>query len=120
MSGEVTLKQKIVGLAGLTSPLDVRRMSVGLPIVLEAENRQNVLSVESDGLPMDFQWTFNGLNKIHQLLVIISIYIHIGLSMDLIKLINYRLLTHTVLFRPNVHDFGKTFTPRWPKIFLLI
>src|SRR6266446_9853768 len=98
MSGEVTLKQKIVGLAGLTSPLDVRRMSVGLPTVLEAENRQNVLSVESDGLPMDFQWTFNGLSMdlikfINYWLCthIISIYIHIGLSMDLIKLINLHI-----------------------------
>ena len=35
----------------------VRWMSVGLPTVLEAENRQNVLSVKSDGLPMDFQGT---------------------------------------------------------------
>ena len=32
-------------------------MSVGLPMVLEAENRQNVLSVKSDGLLTDFQWT---------------------------------------------------------------
>ena len=35
----------------------VRWMSVGLLTVLEAENRQNVLSVKSDGLLTDFQWT---------------------------------------------------------------
>ena len=54
----------------------------------------------SNGCPMDFQWTFNGLSMdlINYRLCthIISIYIHVRLSMDLIKLINYRLHTHII------------------------
>jgi len=56
---------------------------------LEVENGQNVLSVESDGLPMDFQWTFNGLNKIHQLLVMYTYYIYISIHL----LINITIAT---------------------------
>ena len=54
-SGEVTLKQKIVGLAGLASPMDFRWTSVGLLMVLKGEKGKNMTSPQSTGLPPDFQ-----------------------------------------------------------------
>ena len=54
-SGEVTLKQKIIGLAGLASLADFHWTSVGLPTVLKAEKRKNMTSPQSARLLLDFQ-----------------------------------------------------------------
>jgi hypothetical protein len=50
-SGEVILKQKSVGLAGLASPADFCWTSVGLPMVLNTEKRKNMTSPQSTQLP---------------------------------------------------------------------
>jgi hypothetical protein len=57
-SGEVTLKQEIIGLAGLTSPLDFRWTSNGLKGRKWTKCAKCWVRRTSDGLSMDFQWNW--------------------------------------------------------------